>query len=270
MEGIVDIGPLGMALAYLLLLVPLAILFVERVPLLRESVVAVARMSIQLLFVGLYLQVVFRLDNAWLNLAWVGAMVAVADGSVLRGCRLRVRRFALPLFLALLAGTLLPVGVLVAGVLGRGGGMEAQYVIPLAGMVLGNCLRADIIGLKRFYEGIAAQEGAFHHRLAQGASLREALEPHVQEALQSALLPTIASMATIGLVALPGMMTGVILAGRAPVTAVKYQVAIMVAIFTGTAVTLLLAGRLTARRSFDAYGLLDRGVFANGRPAEVD
>ncbi len=88
MEGIVDIGPLGMALAYLLLLVPLAILFVERVPLLRESVVAVARMSIQLLFVGLYLQVVFRLDNAWLNLAWVGAMVAVADGSVLRGCRL--------------------------------------------------------------------------------------------------------------------------------------------------------------------------------------
>ncbi len=261
MDGIVDLGLGSMAAAYLLLIAPLAILLFLRVPILRESGIAVVRMTVQLLFVGFYLQVVFRLNRPLLNLAWLTVMVLVADGSIVRGCRLAPRRFALPLFLALLAGTALPVLVFVGPILRRPGILDAQYVIPIGGMILGNCLRADIIGLRQFYESIARAEKSHHLALAQGARLGEALRPWFREAIEAALRPTVATMATIGLVALPGMMTGVILGGGDPMTAIKYQIAIMIAIFAGTAITVFLAIALTVRRSFDAYGLLDRAIF---------
>ncbi|NLF31501.1 MAG: ABC transporter permease [Planctomycetes bacterium] len=261
MDEIVDIGPWSLAAGYLLLILPAAILLHQRVPMLRDTGIAIARMTVQLLFVGFYLQVLFRRNDPWLNLAWLLVMVGVADGSILRGCRLNVRRFAGPVFLALLVGTAVPVGVFVGPILRRPVLLDAQYVIPLAGMVLGNCLRADIIGLKTFYEAIARSEKAYHQSLAQGARLSEALHPYFRDALQAALLPTVASMATIGLVALPGMMTGVILAGADPMTAIKYQIAIMIAIFSGTAVTVFTAVWLTIRRSFNAYGILDPAVF---------
>jgi putative ABC transport system permease protein len=261
MNEIVDIGFWSLAAGYLLLILPVAILLYLRVPILKETGIAVARMTLQLLFVGLYLQVVFRLNNPWLNLGWLLVMVGVADGSILRGCRLRLRRFAVPLFMALLAGTAIPVLAFVGPILQRPNGLDAQYVIPLAGMVLGNCLRADIIGLKHFYEGIGKDEKAYHQSLAQGARLQEAVHPYFRDALQAALLPTVATMATIGLVALPGMMTGVILGGADPFTAIKYQIAIMIAIFSGTAITVFLAIRLTVKSSFSVSGILDRAVF---------
>ncbi len=264
MNEIVDIGPWPLGAGYLLLILPLAILFYQRVPILKDTGIAVLRMTVQLLFVGFYLQVVFRVNNPWLNLAWVLAMVGVADGSILRGCKLSIPRFAGPLFIALLAGTAIPVLVFVGPILQRPGWLDAQYVIPLAGMVLGNCLRADIIGLKNFYETIAKNEKAYHQSLAQGARLNEAIQPYFRDALQAAMLPTVASMATIGLVALPGMMTGVILAGADPLTAIKYQIAIMIAIFSGTAITVFLAIWLTAKHSFKAYGILDHSVFRRG------
>lgn len=261
MNEIADIGFGSLAAGYLLLLLPLAILLYLRVPILKETGIAIARMTVQLLFVGFYLQVVFRLNSPWLNLGWVLVMVCVADGSILRGCRLRMRRFVLPLFIALLAGTAIPVLAFVGPILQRPTWLDAQYVIPLAGMVLGNCLRADIIGLKYFYEGVVDHEKAYHQSLAQGARLQEAVQPFFRDALQAALLPTVATMATIGLVALPGMMTGVILGGANPLTAIKYQIAIMIAIFSGTSVTVFLAIWLTIRNSFTAYGILDRSVF---------
>lgn len=261
MNPIVDIHPLGLAAGYLLLLFPLGILLFQKVPLLKDTGIAVVRMTVQLLFVGFYLQVVFRLNNPWLNVAWLVVMITVADASILRGCRLRVRRFGLPLFAALLAGTAIPVLVFVGPILGRPMWLDAQYVIPIGGMILGNCLRADIIGVRSFYEAMGSSEKAYHHSLAQGARLHEALHPYFRDAIQSALLPTVASMTTIGLVSLPGMMTGVILAGADPFVAIKYQIGIMIAIFSGTAITVFLAIRLTIPGSFNGYGLLDRGIF---------
>ena len=174
---------------------------------------------------------------------------------------MRVRHFMAPLFVGLLAGTAIPVLVFVGPILRPSNSLDARYVIPLAGMVLGNCLQANIIGLKYFYEAIAKNEKAYHLSLAQGARLQEAVQPYFRDALQAALLPTVARMATIGLVALPGMMTGVILAGADPMAAIKYQIAIMIAIFSGTAVTVYLAIRLTVKSSFNAFGILDRTVF---------
>jgi putative ABC transport system permease protein len=129
-------------------------------------------------------------------------------------------------------------------------------------MVLGNCLRADIIGLTRFFESLQSEEKSYLQSLAQGASLREAVHPFERLAIRSALAPTIATMATIGLVSLPGMMTGVILAGASPLHAIKYQIVIMLAILSGTALTLWLALWLSRRTGFSPYGTLDDSVFS--------
>jgi len=233
-----------------------------RVPILGGTVVALVRMVVQLIFVGIYLHVIFEINSPYLTAAWLLVMICVADLSIARGCGLMIRRFTLPLFASLLIGTAVPLLFFVGLILARDNLMDAQYAIPIGGMILGNCLRADIVGLASFYNGIRSKERAFLYSLAQGARLTEATRPFVRTAFESALKPTIASMATIGLVALPGMMTGVILGGVDPSTAVRYQIAIMIAIFSGTTITLLLAVRLTLGSSFTPYGVLDKEIFS--------
>lgn len=258
---IIDISSGHLVAGYLMLAIPLGIILWLKLPLLGSTLSAVARMTLQLLFVGFYLQFVFDLNNLWLTAAWLLIMIGVADISIVNGCGLRLSRVAGGLFWALLAGTLFPLIFMTLIVLQDLSALEAQYIIPIGGMILGNCLRADIIGLRSFYEALSRQEKIFMLDLSQGASLKEALHPFIRAAVQDALTPTIATIATIGLVALPGMMTGVILGGGNPMTAIKYQIAIMLAIFAGTALTVVLAIRLTIAGNFTALGTLDRNIF---------
>ncbi|OQY07051.1 MAG: ABC transporter [Desulfobacteraceae bacterium 4572_123] len=259
--GIVNIGIKPLAAFYLLLIFPLAIMLWFKVPIIGRTLIALVRMTLQLLFVGFYLQVVFDLNSPWLNILWLVVMVTVADFSIARGCDLKPGKFALPLFTALAAGTAIPLLAFVGPLLRRPNIMDAQYVIPIGGMILGNCLRADIIGIKNFYNAIEKSEKVFLHALAQGARLHEAIRPYLRDACQAALLPTVATMGTIGLVALPGMMTGVIMGGADPMTAIKYQIAIMIAIFSGTSITVILAILMTIKSSFTPYGTLDQHAF---------
>jgi putative ABC transport system permease protein len=259
--NIVDISFLSLAAGYGLLIFPLSILLWYRIPIVSDTLLAIVRMTVQLLFVGLYLQVVFSLNNFWLNGAWLLIMIGVADTSITRGCGLRLGRFAGPLFLALLLGTAVPLFFFVGPILARPHLLDAQYAIPIGGMILGNCLRADVIGVSNFYRSVRKSEKAFLQVLAQGARISEATQPFLRDAVQAALAPTVATMATIGLVSLPGMMTGVILGGADPMTAIKYQIAIMIAIFSGTAITVALAIWLTMKSSFTAYGVLDYQIF---------
>lgn len=265
--NIVDIGPWALAAAYLLLAFPLAVILWYRIPMLGETVISLVRMTVQLLLVGLYLQVIFRLNIIWLNAAWLLVMVVVADVSIIQSTSLRLRRIALPVSLALLAGTIVPLLLFVGLILQRSNLLDAQYAIPIGGMILGNCLRADIVGIRTFYESIRAGEKPFLQSLADGALLHEATRPYVRQACRAALAPTVATMATMGLVSLPGMMTGVILGGASPAIAIKYQIAIMISIFSGTAITLALGLWLTTKTSFTPYGVLDRTIFRN-RPAK--
>lgn len=259
--GAIDIGYGGLAAAYLLLLLPLAAMLWLRIPLIGQTLVSVVRMTVQLLLVGFYLQFMFELDDWRLTALWLVVMIGVADISILRSSRLCVRCFAGPLFLSLAAGTALPLFFFVALLLRLPNWMDPQYVIPIAGMILGNCLRADIVGIRTFYDSIRKSNRDYLRRLACGAGRAEAVRPYLRDAVSAALAPTVATMATIGLVSLPGMMTGVILGGSSPLVAIQYQIAIMIAIFCGTAVTVVAAILLTLRSAFTPYGTLDPAIF---------
>ena len=251
----------GLVAGYGLLIIPLGILLWARIPLVGKMLIGGVRMTVQLLLVGFYLQVVFKFDNHWLNAAWVLVMLAVADISIIRGTGLRVQKLALPLFIALLIGISIPLLYFLGVILHLPNILEARFVIPIGGMILGNCLRANIIGIRRFYNSIAQGEKAFCQQLADGATFSEATRPYLQQTLQEALAPTLATMATIGLVSLPGMMTGVILGGSDPWIAVMYQITIMIAIFTGTNITVVLGILLSCKKCFNNFGILSRDIF---------
>ncbi|NLK41468.1 MAG: ABC transporter permease [Planctomycetes bacterium] len=256
-----SISAWGIVAMYCLLAIPFGVLLWARLSILGQAALSIIRMSVQLLFVGIYLEVVFRLNNPWLNLLWLLVMVAVADGSILKGCGLRLWPLAGPLFVALIVGVAVPLLYFIAFILGHSELLDAQYAIPIGGMILGNCLRADIIGIRSFFLNIRKSEKAYFQRLADGATLAEATRPYLTHALHEAIAPTLATIATTGLVSLPGMMTGVILGGAKPMTAILYQIAIMIAIFTGTSITVLLGIQLCRRIGFTPWGTLNAAIF---------
>lgn len=257
----IDISFFSLALSYLLLAAPLAIMLWLRLPMIGETLTAVVRMTLQLLFVGFYLQIIFDLNSLLLTGLWLIVMLIVADISIVRGCGLRLRSVAVGIFVSLLIGTLTPLLFFIFVIFQNLDAFSAQYVIPISGMILGNCLRADIVGIQTFYESLQRNEKSYILALTQGANQNEALQPFIRKAFRTALTPTVAAMATIGLVALPGMMTGVILGGGDPMTAIKYQIAIMIAIFSGTALTVILAIYLTVGRNMNSAGLLKQDIF---------
>lgn len=261
MSSAINIGTLSLILGYLLLIIPIALILYYRVGLMKSLTVSLLRMTLQLLFVGLYLQFVFRLNAWWLNILWFLVMIVAADISLIHASLLRLKRFIIPILIALLIGTGIPVLYLLGVIIKLPNLLDARYFIPIAGMIIGNSLRADIIGLSTYYKSLHHQENRYLFTLSQGASLSEATRPFLQNAYSAALSPTIATMATVGLVSLPGMMTGIILGGTDPFVAIKYQLAIMIAIFVGTAISVILGVLLTQKTSFSRYGVLDQAIF---------
>lgn len=257
----IDLSPGTLAFFYLLLVVPLWICLRLGTGMVGTVLVAVARMTLQLVLVALYLEVIFRLNSLWLNAAWMAVMLLVANASITRSAGLRMRRFFLPVLGGLCAGTLPVVVLFVCVGLRPEPVYDARYLIPITGMVLGNCLRGNVISLERFYTGIREREQEYLARLLMGATVHEAVRPFLAQAMRAALGPTVSTMATLGLVSLPGMMTGQILGGSDPAVAIRYQIAIMLAIFCATAITTAVNIRLSLPAAFTDYHTLDSAAF---------
>jgi putative ABC transport system permease protein len=128
-------------------------------------------------------------------------------------------------------------------------------------MILGNILRSNIVALERFYSAMAAEQDAVIHAFMAGATRLEAVRPFLKPAVQGAIAPHIAVVATMGLVSLPGMMTGQILGGALPEDAVAYQVMIMVAIVFTASLSTILALLFSLPRAFDRQQRLRGGLF---------
>ncbi|MDD5277062.1 MAG: iron export ABC transporter permease subunit FetB [Methylovulum sp.] len=251
-----DIALPKMAVLYGLCFVPWLLLWLIGLRLSRDIAVSILRMSVQLALVGFYLKTLFSLNDPWLNGLWILVMLTVADLSILQRAGLKVRYFVLPTFAAIALGTLFATFYLVVLVIQPTHYYDARYIVPLAGMILGNCLQGNVIALERFYSALHKNENEYLTFLLLGATRWEAVRPYYRTAIKAALSPTIASMSTMGLVSLPGMMTGQILGGSEPWLAVKYQIAIMVCIFTSTTLACVVNLKLSLKAAFNDYDVL--------------
>ncbi len=129
---------------------------------------------------------------------------------------------------------------------------DPRYAIPLLGMILGNTMSGIALGLNTLTSNLAARRAAVEARLMLGATRFEAVGPVVRQAMRTALTPIINMMAATGVVSIPGMMTGQILGGVAPLDAVKYQILILCLVAGGTGFGAVVAVLATARRLTDS------------------
>lgn len=235
------VGYIGIASLVVLLIPVLIVNKLLSIKMNKRILIAVVRMIIQLSLVGLYLQYIFELNNWLLNVGYLALMMFVATLSISKASNLNGRMVYLPIYISLLIPDFLMVLFFNFFVIGLTNVFDARYLITIGGMLLGNGLNGDIIGLNTYYKGIAANRSSVNYDLALGATRFQATKGYFKDAIVASIRPTVASMATIGLVSLPGMMTGQILGGSVPRQAIMYQIAIMLAIFTTSYVNIFMS-----------------------------
>ncbi len=255
MSGPLQIGLWQLAVAAALLLVNVVLSVVLRLGLGRDLVVAAVRMVVQLALVGLVLDWVFSTRNPWIIVGIALAMAAIASVAAVRRTSRRFPGIYWESLVMVVGASFLVTGVAVVGVLQVRPWYEPQYLIPLHGMLLGNALTGISLGLDRFMEGCVEGRARIEMFLALGATRWEAARHDFRRAVRTGMIPSLNSMTIMGIVSLPGMMTGQILAGAAPGDAVRYQIMIMfmiascVALATVGVVTFAFFALLRATRA---------------------
>ncbi len=255
-----DITTWGMIFAFVPLLLSFGILSLLRVHRHAALAVGFGRMAVQLWLIGLYLTFIFAWNHPAVNLGYVFIMLIVANVSLLHGSGLRFAmfRFTLP---ALMLGIGLVLAYFTLLVFTSDPFYDARYLIPLAGMLLGNSMNRTIITLERFYGSILRDRERHAALVTMGATVSEAVAPYLRTAYRAGFEPMLANTATIGLVFLPGMMTGQIMGGSPPGIAIKYQIVIILAITAAAEISTLLSVLFSLRRGFDDYGFLRSDIF---------
>lgn len=253
MNSAADITWPDLALGYILLIIPFLVLWYYKTGLLKPAIISVLRMTAQLLFVGLYLEYIFKINNMWINLAWVLIMIIIATGSTVKNSELNLRIYMLPVFISLILSLLVIDAYFLGLVIKLDNLYDAIYLIPISGMLLGNCIRTNILGLSTYYKKLHKEKTLYRYALANGATQREALMPYMKEALKTSFSPSIATMAVVGLISIPGMMTGQILGGSSPVVAIKYQIMLMITIFVSSIMTVVFTIFISNKFIFDSY-----------------
>ncbi|HGY9592729.1 TPA: ABC transporter permease [Vibrio campbellii] len=245
MNQVVDINWFELALFSLILLIPLTINKRYKLGIAKDTVISVVRMTVQLVLVGVYLEYLFKLNSLAVNLLWLAIMIVVGASSIVSKTNLPKKPLMWPL-IAGLSSSLLPLLAAIAfGLVKPEPFYNAQYMIPLAGMLLGNSLSSNIVALQNLFTAFEQRKSEYEAAISLGASPKYASFPFLQEALRKSLAPILASMATTGLVTLPGMMTGQILGGASPIVAIKYQLIIMLAIFVMLSVSVAITLEMT-------------------------
>lgn len=219
----------------------------------KRLLIGAIRTTVQLLAIGFVLKTLFQhAQFGWVSLAAI-FMLLMAGREVNSRQKRTFRGWwgyglgTLAMFISSFSVTLFTLLVII----NNQPWYEPQYAIPLLGMLLGNTMNGVSLGLDRLTQSVWEQRSSIEGHLLLGATPQTVMRPILRDSMHVGLIPIINSMAAAGIVSLPGMMTGQILAGAAPIEAVKYQILIMFGIAAGTGFATILAVSLSSRRLFD-------------------
>lgn len=213
----------------------------------KDVIIATIRAIVQLLAIGYVLQLIFDQQNVVFSFLMVAIMIAVATlNARKKGAQINGITWKLVLSLCVIEAIVMSVLVgfhIVPA--------TAQYIIPLSGMAIGNSMVMSILFLNRFTAEIEAHEQEVELILSLGGTPKQAIHRQLITSIKASMLPTIESQKTIGLVQLPGMMSGQIIAGADPVQAVMFQLLVQFMLLTTASVSSVLLGFLSYRTLFN-------------------
>ena len=250
----IEVSWTDLALAAALILVAVAISRWQGLGLGRGILLGAVRATVQLIAVGYVLVYMFEVARWWLVLMALAIMLVAATLATTRRRRGRAalgeRRVLWSIHgMALLVGTGLTLAYVTEVVLHVRPWYEPRYVIPLFGMIAGSAMNGAALAAERLASEMELRRGEVEAYLALGASPARAAAEPVRRALTAALIPAVNSLMVVGIVQLPGMMTGQILAGQSPLVAVRYQIVVAFMLTSATAITSCIAV-LRYRRAF--------------------
>ncbi len=201
----------------------------------RHLLVAAARMVVQLVLVGLALRLVFASMSVLVTGTVIALMLAAASREV--GARSPRRLLGLWQYgigaLAVTAATLPIAAIALATALRPTPWYDARHAIPLVGIILGTVMNAGSLTFNAIFSAVSRDRGAIEARLALGATRGEAFQPLLRQAVLAGIIPTTNQMAAAGIITLPGIMTGQVLAGMDPLDAAKYQILLLFVLSSG-------------------------------------
>jgi len=216
----------------------------------RQLAIAACRTVIQLLLIGYVLRIVFEMESALALVPVVLMMVGAASLAAVGRLSRSFPGAAVQAFFTLTLCGVLTTLLVTGAIINVKPWYQPRYLVPLLGMVLGNALTGVSLCLDSLLERLDRGRAEVEADLALGATRWEAARDHVREGVRRGLIPIVNAMMVVGLVSLPGMMTGQILAGEDPFEAVKYQIVVMFMIAGGTAMACSLGALFAYRRLF--------------------
>jgi putative ABC transport system permease protein len=258
--GTIDISVIHLLIGLLLVLIPAAILYHYRTGIAKSMLISVARMVVQLFLVGLYLNYLFEWNNMWVNIAWALVMTGVCAIDLIKRIKISVKILFVPVYISILVALTLILFYFLKAVLSIDNFFDSRYFIPICGILLGNILSSNVIGLNAFYDGMMKEQKFYNYMLCNGATVKEATKPFFREALVKSFNPTIASMAVMGLISLPGTLIGQIIGGSAPNVAIRYQIMIMVIIMASAIISLWLSMKWSVQFTLNEFGNIKKDL----------
>jgi putative ABC transport system permease protein len=255
-------GPdeIGLAWSSLPLLACMGLLAWQRLGQVRSLAIATVRLVLQMMLLALVLEAIVKAESPPLVVSIAFVMLAIAAHTV--GARQPRRRWEIRLeaFGAMLVGTSLVLAVSIRLSLKVEPWYDARTVIPMLGMILGNSVTAVALAAERFASDLKADRDVVELRLTLGATARQAATPALQSSVAAGLSPIINNMTIAGIVAIPGMTTGQLLAGADVGQAIRYQILLYLGISATAALSLLILLAIRLRRHFTTSHQLRRDL----------
>jgi putative ABC transport system permease protein len=244
---------INLAFAIPLILVAMGLSWWQQLGLIKGLLVGAIRATVQLFLIGQILVWLFTSDRWYLVLGVLMVMVLAATVTATgrldhKGARSSLRWICGAAILSGSAFTMVYVDTLVINITPW---YDPRYLIPIFGMIVGNAMNGAALAAERLYSEFNARRGEIEACLALGASPRQASVAMVRQAIRAAMIPAVNALAVVGIVSLPGMMTGQILAGADPAQAVNYQLMVMFMLTAATAVTAVLTTLWYRNRFFN-------------------
>lgn len=230
-----------LSLTLIFVLIPLILSKTLKLGLQKDTTIATIRSIIQLLAVGYVLKFVFDAQSFIYIVLMISLMILTATlnarkkGKAIKGITWKIAT-ALIIVELLTQGILLGFKIVPA---------TAQYIIPISGMLIGNSMVLSILFLNRFTAEVESSRDEIELILSLGGTPKQAVQRQLINAIRASMIPTIESQKTIGLVQLPGMMSGQIIGGADPMEAVQFQLLIIFALLTTAALSSVLVGFLS-------------------------
>lgn len=238
MNSIINLGLWQIAAAYIFVIILLFIVKIKGIPREKEILISSIRMTLQLILTGYILLYIFDNSHPLYTILIIVMMEVFAIYNVFKRVKLDLSMNIKKIIaLSMASGTILSVLYFILVVINLSPWYEPRYFIPLTGMLIGNSMTGISLGVSRLVDGIHKEKHLIESALMLGATPKMATKEIVDKAFDSAILPTINSMVGMGIVFLPGMMTGQILSGASPITAIEYQIAIMLGILGSVSLT---------------------------------